>query len=225
MAAMSASPESHFVVALAPMSALADVSHFRGCLSGRRGRGRFGCSDRVHEPRGDPNPVWSAWHHRFGSWDLAGRIDHRRHADDAVHGRGPAARPGARGSEGHCASAQRGRSRLRPLAPHPRRAQPAMEGGQLRRLVSRPSAAPHASRARRHLPFCAGCATGGHRRATAERLEGLRWRDANRSGRSSGSARPGVLARRRGRGAHPRSPERVSRGGLPRRPHRRSPRW
>ena len=34
MTTTSASPESHQVVALAPMSALADVTHFRGCLLG-----------------------------------------------------------------------------------------------------------------------------------------------------------------------------------------------
>ena len=166
-----------------PMSALADVSHFR-VVSWAARRGRFGCSGRVHEPRGDPEPVWSAWRHRLGGGGLAGGIDHRRHADDAVHRRRSAARAGARRAQGHRASAERGRSRLRPLAPHPRWAQPAMEGGQLRRLAGRPPGAPRSPRARRHVPFCDGCGTGGHSRATAERLEGLRRRHANRSGRS-----------------------------------------
>ena len=224
MAAMSASPESHFVVALAHECSRRRHP-FPRLSAGRRGGRRFGRSDRVHEPRGDPGPVRSAWRHRLGRRGLAGGIDHRRHADDAVHRRRSAARAGARRAQGHRASTQRGRSRLRPLAPHPRWAQPALEGGQLRRLAGRPPGAPRSPRARWHLPFCAGCGAGGHSRATAERLEGLRWRDANRAGRSSGSARSSVLARRRGRGAHPRSPERLSRGRLSRRPHRGGPRW
>ena len=207
------------------MSALADVSHFRGCLLGGAVGDALGAPVEfmsLEEIRGRFGPL-GVTGFADGAWPAGSITDDTQMTLFTAEGLLRAQVRGALKGIVHPPSVvDHAYARwLHTQGGHsPRWREDSYDGW----LVDLPQL--HARRAPGGTCLSALAApAGGHGRATAERLEGLRRRDANRSGRSIGSARPGVLARRRGRGAHPRPPERLPRGRLHGSRDRSGPRW
>jgi hypothetical protein len=172
-----------------------DASSARSRLPARRGARRCaGGAGRVPRPLGDPRPLRPRGHPRARSGGERDRPHHRRHADDAVHRRGPDPGVGAGIDQGHLPPAVGGASRLPALAAHP--------GG----TASGSRARAGGRRADRHPGAVGPPRTGQHlslrtrhrrapRHAGRQRQQGLRRRHAHRAGRA---ARPGATVARPG---------------------------
>jgi hypothetical protein len=145
------------------------------------------------------------------------RSRHRRHPDDAVHRRGHDPRLGAIAHQGNLPRSDGGTPRLPALVSHAgirvaRRRVRRWPG----RLVDRRRRAPPSASAGQHLPRRTGTRRSRRDRATDQRLQGLRGRDASGAGRVrrmglTRSIRLRLLHRR----PHPRAPVRLPARRIP----------
>jgi hypothetical protein len=159
-------------------------------------RGRGGrCTRRaggVHEPGRDPGEVRARRDHRLRPDLRRPRPNHRRHADDAVHRGGTAARVGARIAARHHQLSRGHLARLPALAGHPGRAVAGRAApGARDGLALSAARAARSARARKHLPLGVARDAVG-RGLRHQRQQGLRGRDARGARRPVPLEHPGT---------------------------------